>query len=174
MTEVIFDVSNDADFKIITNPTTGVVTSGKYIHSSGYIFKDYTSDPLKPGQGLASGLADKFHKKTNNKYAGYITVFAFNELARTTGTMGRVQDIGIKNVVLYRNRDNATLNHELLHGLGLHHTHRDGTPIKDAVRKYVYPNSGTNHAASTDNVMSYRTIAITTWKWQWDIFKPNI
>ena len=51
-------------------------------------------------------------------------VFSFNERGDDFG--GIVEDIGKKCVVLARGRDiQKTLSHEVLHGLGLYHTHDD-------------------------------------------------
>lgn len=70
--------------------------------------------------------------------------------------------------------DDCTLNHETLHGLALNHTHNDGTPIKEVTRKYTYPNALVNLNDSTNNVMSYRSVAFSTWRWQWHIINSNI
>lgn len=62
-----------------------------------------------------------------------------------------------------------------LQGLGLHHTHKDSTPIKEATRKYVYSNGNVNITNSTDNIMSYgNKIKKSLWRWQWHIINPNI
>jgi hypothetical protein len=91
--------------------------------------------------------------------------------------MGIIQKRGVKNLLLTIPRDNATLNHESLHGLSLAHTHRDGTPIDDAVSKYIYPqySASSGHTTdTTDNIMSYLPTGKTTWFWQWEIMKKNV
>ncbi len=72
------------------------------------------------------------------------------------------------------------MNHEGLHGFNLKHTHRDNNPIDDPGYKFIYPNAITSNygpgdqANSTDNVMCYRDVGITTWRWQWRRLNPNM
>ena len=87
---------------------------------------------------------------------------------------GRVEDIGVKNVVLSElsMRWGSTLTYEVLHGLGLSHTHADGHPIQEPDRKYTY------QYRTTDNIMKYNSSGIddrcNTWHWQWEILRRNI
>ena len=93
---------------------------------------------------------------------------------------GQVQDIAIKNVFLFNGpqgstRTDKTIAHEGLHGLGLFHTHRNHTPIKNQNIKYIFPNGNVNITNSTDNIMSYgQENKKSTWKWQWDIVRNNV
>ncbi len=72
------------------------------------------------------------------------------------------------------------MNHEGLYGFNLKHTHRDSNPINDSGYKFIYPNALTSsfesgdQKNSTDNIMCYRDIGITTWRWQWKILNPNM
>lgn len=88
--------------------------------------------------------------------------------------------MGIKNLILYKTRDNYTLNHEALHGLSLNHTHKDNPPTiekerkNEKTRKYIYPNALSAPANATDNIMSYQSDGKTTWKWQWEFMRKNV
>lgn len=113
------------------------------------------------------------NKATANKYADCFFVFCFGIEDSTQRVGGRVEDIGKKSVVSYKGRDNYTLNHEVLHGLGLLHTHRDGI-INNVNQKYTFPHANIDPAKATDNVMSYQPDGKTTWYWQWEIIKKNI
>ncbi|WP_421497831.1 hypothetical protein [Flavobacterium columnare] len=64
-----------------------------------------------------------------------------------SGTLGQVQDIGKKNVCLFKIRNDYTLNHEGLHELGLFHTHKDGT-ITNKNQKFVYNKYKTTNIGS--------------------------
>ena len=89
-------------------------------------------------------------------------------------------NLGIRNVVLFPERNDKTLAHEVMHGLGLRHTHRDGSgTINDPYQLFIYPNANTlplsQIAEATDNYMSYaKTFRKTTWRWQWDMIRNNI
>ncbi|MBK1897034.1 type VI secretion system Vgr family protein [Chryseobacterium paridis] len=185
----ILDLTGDAKFRIITdahgNKTYGDFiyqnTSGNVYNTDGNIFEDKA--------GIFDYVKNKFIA-TNPTFAGYYTMFSFNENTYdsfydpTSGSAaavpGQVQDIKIKNVILFNGiqgaaRGNDTISHEGLHGLGLHHTHKDGTPIADADRQFVYANGNNNPTNSTDNIMSYgQKVKKSTWKWQWDIAKGNV
>jgi len=126
------------------------------------------------------------------RYAGYFTVFAFGvresdsggETAAEFELLNRVVIASaikfFKNVALYVGRGNTALCHEVLHGLGLLHTHREKKEIngrevnsepiiKDSKKKYAYKYK------TTTNVMSYNQPRnYTTWRWQWSIINPNI
>ena len=70
-----------------------------------------------------------------------------------------------KNVVLFGNRKPTTLCHEVLHGLGLRHTHIDDETILKEEKKYVFKQK------TTDNIMSYADYRKTTWHWQWELIR---
>lgn len=82
-----------------------------------------------------------------------------------------------KNVVLFKNRLPTTLCHEILHGLGLPHTHLDVVEnkngemeteiIKAKDKKYAF------ERGATDNIMSYAKERKTTWNWQWKIVRED-
>jgi len=162
-----------------------------------YIFKNGTPPNSKRTDGNIwedkSGIfryVQMLYLKENNQYKGYFTIFCFDENTYdsynipTTGQAGavpgQVEKISTENVFLFNGirggqRKADTLPHEALHGLGLHHTHKDSTPIKEATRKYVYSNGNVNITNSTDNIMSYgNKIKKSLWRWQWHIINPNI
>ena len=68
-----------------------------------------------------------------------------------------------------------------MHGLVLNHTHRDERPNSTAGYRYTFPcaisnqlQAVANSRASTDNVMSYRSVTRSTWRWQWHVINPKI
>ena len=72
-----------------------------------------------------------------------------------------------KNVVLFGDRKPTTLCHEVMHGLGLRHTHFDDETILKEEKKYVF------EKYTTDNIMSYASSRKTTWNWQWEIVRDK-
>jgi hypothetical protein len=120
--------------------------------------------------GLYQNLQNKLIA-INGKYANYFKIFAFDVPTQpdsnNNSVVGRVQDIGIHSVILYKGRGFITLSHESLHGLGLRHTHSDGGIIDDVKQKYIYPNALSNPADATDNYMSYNADRRKSiWYWQ--------
>jgi len=75
-----------------------------------------------------------------------------------------------------------TLGHEVLHGLGLYHSHRNNAVLGNKNAKFIFPCAIENppfqikpdNDASTDNFMSYRSVLRSTWRWQWHIINPKI
>lgn len=70
-------------------------------------------------------------------------------------------------------RDLTTLNHEVMHGYGLYHTHRESNNvIVEPQKKYIFTHAQNSsltlndYLRATDNVMSYSIYAITMWNWQ--------
>lgn len=119
----------------------------------------------------------------NAKYNNYFTVFVIEDPVYDDAK-GQIEgeeyvEGGIKkmkffkNLILFKNRDTCTMNHEGLHGLGLFHTHADGT-IYSSNQKFVFVHSDVDITKSTDNVMCYRNIAYTTWQWQWVILTKKV
>lgn len=128
---------------------------------------------------------DAHGKPKNEKYKrGYFTIFVFGIESNMAGTLGAVQDIGKTNVIMFTlsgGGDDCTLNHETFHGLGLCHTHRDSVPLHMPGYRYIYPNAiastlqpVANPTDATDNIMSYQSVAITSWHWQWKIINSKI
>ncbi len=116
----------------------------------------------------------KLHEVSRNTSG--IVVFSFDVGGINSdgdNIAGSTEEIGKKFVAIFKGRGNATLIHEILHALGLYHTHRDGrAAIKDANQRFIFPKN------TTDNLMSYNKEGIderkTTWKWQWEIINPKL
>lgn len=121
----------------------------------------------------------------NAKYADYFTVFKFAMESNSDGLLGETESIGAKNAIVFTFPDvnnNHTLGHEVLHGLGLYHSHRNSAVLGNKNAKFIFPcaienppfQTKPNDSASTDNFMSYRSILRSTWRWQWHIINPKI
>lgn len=169
------DLSNDIDYKI-TGPI-GAKSYGKFIYNNlglpdtnldGGLYEDY------PAKGMFIDLKNKFlHLPGNLKYLDYFFVFSFDDPPYDTA-VGQIQEIGVRNLILLPARNERTICHEGLHGLGLYHTHRDG-PITEKSIKHTFPNANLlpiNKDRATDNYLSYNGVnRKSTWKWQWEIVK---
>lgn len=165
------DLTADAKFKIITKD--GNKTYGEYIYE-----KKSTDGANRHDGGLNEDLDGavlfKYVRKkfldipANAKYKkGYFTVFAFDEIPYDVNTYGQVQDINEHNVLLFApvgGRKQTTLAHEILHGLGLPHTHDSPS----SSNKYIFK------SGKTDNIMSYATKRMSTWKRQWDKIRKGL
>ena len=194
---VVIDLTTDVNFK--QSKVGGSPITKNFVHKDGGIltYKDNTST----GQQLHDYLKTKFFTITANQiYLDYFLVFAFdvkNTYEELVGgtiqfnnyTLGEVEAIAKKNVVLYKPlgnttsipRDLTTLNHEFMHGLGLYHTHRETdsagnlVTISENEKKYTFAHAFNpippNPLNATDNVMSYNSNAITLWWWQRKILK---
>ena len=113
------------------------------------------------------------------QYNGFFTIFSFNERGfdkkvELYGFCESVYKSGTtkfshykKNLVLFANPEAMVLSHEVLHGMGLHHTHIDDEVIEESTRRYVYKEN------TTDNVMSYASTRKSTWYWQWKIVRKE-
>jgi hypothetical protein len=169
------DLTSDNNFKI--RNVAGVNTFGQFIYKKvnsndtnieGNLAEDYNY----PNHDFHKYLKNIFlNNPLNLKYKNdnYFTIFSFGEDGYDLA-QGQIESVGMHNLVLFKTRDNCTMNHEGLHGLGLQHTHRNDTPIKEVERKYIYPEYGAGHIKdTTDNVLSYLPTGITTWYWQWKI-----
>ena len=159
--EITLDVTADDNFKV----TGSTGTRGKYVDTSGRIIR---TEPT-----LNSYMRQLVNSATANIYVGSFYAFCFDLQDSTRNVGGRVEDIGKKSVVLYQGRDNFTLNHESLHGLGLLHTHKDGT-ITSPDQKFTFIHASTDASKATDNIMTYQPDGKTTWRWQWKIIRKNI
>jgi hypothetical protein len=152
--DIVLNVSNDINFQ----------TGGKYIANGGILRTEPT---------LNSYMRTLLNASTANIYTDCFYVFVFEVNDSTNNVGGRVEDIGLKSVVLYKGRDNFTLNHEVLHGLSLYHTHADGA-ISKPNQKFIYPHASVDALKATDNIMSYQPDGKTSWRWQWKIIRKNV
>ncbi|EJG00688.1 phage baseplate assembly protein V [Flavobacterium sp. F52] len=183
------DLTGDSKFKVLTNP------SGNQIYGE-YIFNNISGSTQHTGGNInedKTGIFDyirNLYINQNPQYTDCYTIFCFDEntydsfdnpfTGRAAAVPGQVQDVNIKNVFLFNGirgaiRNDDTITHEGLHGLGLYHTHLDSTPILESNIKYVFANGNINLANSTDNFMSYGSkVKKSTWKWQWNIVRSNV
>jgi hypothetical protein len=195
-----FDLSNVNEFTIQTVGTTKVY--GKFIYeklrhdalfaslpgfdptktSDGGLFEDYPN-PNAPNQEMFTFLRNRFLAQPGNqaKFANHYTVFCFGTIPYDmvlfpsggySGTLGQIQAIGTKNACLFLPRNNYTLNHEVLHGLGLHHTHDTPPFTKDV--KFTFTQFTTTNIMSYANAANPSNTKTTTWRWQWKIMKSKI
>ena len=167
------NLSKNSDFQV--RIIKGVKHYGKYIDPT-------TENIHEDATGFFAHLQNICFKAKNskgelpfNKYkTGYFTVFSLAADVYDDAA-GQIQDVGTKNLVLFPNKNDKTISHEALHGLGLAHTHSDSSPIPDAVVKYVFPNGNDDRPNATDNIMSYSAeLRKSTWHWQWTILRRNI
>jgi hypothetical protein len=165
------DLSSDPDYQI-----------GGQFFISNFMYHGLNEDAPNFFQNLKALFlndTDASGNLINSQYnSGYFFIFAFGADAYD-GIAGQVEDIGTRNLILFPPRNDKTLAHESMHGLGLYHTHRDSTPITEPEIKYIYLNANmlpqSQIADATDNIMSYAgNLRKTTWRWQWDIIKNNI
>ncbi|TDH18497.1 hypothetical protein EXU57_23150 [Segetibacter sp. 3557_3] len=110
----------------------------------------------------------KYKKYESEKY---FTIFCFNHFSLTHAE-AKNEAPGVQNVVLFTNtggpRLPGILSHEVLHGLGLHHTHKQPGPILEEM-KYLFKEG------KTDNIMSYNDRSLlATWRWQWEIIRKHL
>ncbi|WP_316632367.1 hypothetical protein [uncultured Flavobacterium sp.] len=120
-------------------------------------------------------------KIDNQKYKNYFVIFSFDIIGKGSDGLqivGNAQAIGKRSVCLYAGRNNVTLSHEVLHGIGLFHSHHTAA-IDNPDHKYVFPNandlSPSNKPKATDNIMSYnKDLRKSTWQWQWKITHNNL
>ncbi|MFK7079624.1 hypothetical protein V3470_14390 [Flavobacterium oreochromis] len=157
------DLSSDVDFSI----------GGKF-DSGGVFNEDYRINATDKVPHFFKDMRSKFLALPgNNKYNDYFTVFVIAENVYDSAA-GQIQDIGVKNLVLFNSRNDLTLSHEGLHGLSLYHAHRDGV-ITEPNRKFVYKDARVDPTHATDNIMSYNgSLRKSTWKWQWNIIRKNL
>ena len=103
---------------------------------------------------------------TSEKYKNedYFTIFSTLMTADNRDAAGRIQAINTRNAIMVQNRRNTTLPHEMLHGLGLYHTHYD----RDTEARFLF------RYRTTTNIMSYSTFRLSLWHWQWHIINCEI
>ncbi len=165
-----FDLTKDNNFRI-KKSMFGKKTYGQFIYKNkgggdtgrdGGLFEDF------PASGMFTYLRSEYLKiKGNEKYKDHYTAFSFKENTYDP-TGGQVQGIGIHNVIIFNNRKDTAFAHEVLHGMGLYHTHSDGGKTVETDRKFIYNNR------TTDNIMSYSAERKSTWHWQWKILRKGL
>ncbi|PAM94962.1 hypothetical protein B4N84_06655, partial [Flavobacterium sp. IR1] len=176
--ETILDISTHVDFSIYC----------KHIHDEKIKFLDndiIDNTLFEDCKKAFFTVTDSDTTSNITKYADYFTVFKFGLPSNKNNLLGSVQGIGKRNAIMFtlQRSDDSTLNHETLHGLGLCHSHRNHQIIPDSMSnyKYTFPcalesniQAKPDPKNATDNVMGYRSIAHSTWRWQWKIINTNI
>jgi len=180
--DIELDLSTNSCFKEENNiyVNNGNLKSNYDIHSDYYGMS--FGGPCNLNKYLRECFFDFTKYPDNKKFEKYFPVFVFEENAINQNIEGQIEAGSNgefqKCLVLFfaNGRDAYTLNHESLHGFKLRHTHRESNEIfiKAKEKKYVYPHASVDLVNSTDNVMSYREIAYTTWHWQWQIIRENL
>lgn len=187
--------------KYICHNTAATVkwTDGGIFHTHGYTdCQDYVKKLYisKNRDFLKNTLYKNSKEKIDEQYLNnnIFTVFAFQEDSFLTyrsttfrdnkATEGEVKDIGENTAMLFnslhstKRQDETSLAHEVLHGLGVYHTHIDEDPIPTPRILCTFEEK------STDNYLSYRAVEPdgmvqgeereTLWRWQWKIANINI
>lgn len=173
--ETTLDLSTHPDFQI----------NGKHVDEYGqlaYLDKNNYDflNPYLHRDVCSIFLESKDSSDIQNKikYFECFTIFKFAIEANDPRVAGAVQDIGVKNVIIFKSPfgyKNTTLIHEASHGLGLCHTHGNSSKaLSHPHSKYIYPMGTSNSKNGTNNIMSYSDAAFTTWQWQWQLVNPNI
>lgn len=189
--EGFLDLSKNKDFKMYYDDY-GLLRTGKYIHPFKFkLYQDW--EELNPDgttkttfheivKNLFLEEKDDKGNLKNSKYKeNYFTVFSFQEEAydltlgqteiRKIIKNGLLQKVYFKNLILFKNRDSSTLNHEAFHGFGVRHTHKeeDESLIIYENKKYTFL------YGITTNIASYNPFnRHTSWRWQWNIINPKI
>ena len=157
--DIALDVENEFDY-------TG---RGRFINPTGDIIFDMQ---------LIKDLARKFRDlRISSQYGKYFKIFIIGSECvglKYTGMANPVYDssnnqIGFfKEAVVFSNRAESSVVHEIMHCCQLFHTHNSSPPLVAKNAKYIYPEKG------TDNMMSYNAKRQTTWHWQWKIIRNNL
>ncbi|MFB9075923.1 hypothetical protein ACFFLS_13400 [Flavobacterium procerum] len=176
--ETILDLRKNADFQIGGKHINIIDKNVKLFYRDNEnelqkylnVYKDCTT--------LFFDEKDDKGIKLNLKYEEYFTIFKFGIASNESAVVGAVEKIWVRNVIMLTTskKDNCTLCHETMHGLGLRHIHH---PSKEAIIysscKYTYPSGEFMSHYATNNVMAYiDNDAFSSWKWQWEIINPNI
>lgn len=172
---------------------SGIFHSYAYSNCQDYVKKLYIAE----NQKFIKSTFYKNSKETiDEQYLtdNVFTVFAFQEDSFKTyrsstfldnhAVEGEVKDIGENTAMLFnslnstKRADDTSLAHEVLHGLGIYHTHVDENPIPSPKILCTFKEKSTN------NYMSYRAVdpdgtvkgeeRETLWRWQWKIANENI
>ncbi|MCF0040065.1 LysM peptidoglycan-binding domain-containing protein [Dyadobacter fanqingshengii] len=166
------DLSGDPHFQF----SEGI--AGKFVDEATLELNIGYREEDEEEQALFPYLENAFREQVgSDKYDNHFLVFAFAE--RVTLSKGRIllgqikstNDVFQKNLILFSGRDNLTLNHEVLHGLGLRHTH------KEKPEDEFEPNEAATYTfnfETTDNVMSYASNPFSTWHWQWSLLRKSL
>jgi len=179
--DIFLDLRDDIRFRTAAAVQTAALSAGATVAAADAAARDKNTglyirngnidfrNEKKNAVHLLHYIKQKFMGiAENSKYREYFTIFAFE-----ANYSGRVEDFGIKNVLIADGRNKTTIAHEAYHGFGLRHTHREEKPIKDNRQKYIFPDAP--GIRSTDNIMSYNVDKRkSTWHWQWVIARKYV
>jgi len=170
-------------FKLDSDPNFNI--GGSFVNAAGKLLPD--------GKITYNGhndvtffhvLKETFLSRPENrsKYGAFYLAFFFGADSSDISGAAQTEFAGYKNSAFFNANvvgsiPGTTIGHEVLHGLGLKHTHRDLTTSNDRLnlipeQKFIYFHEPLIKYKVTGNFMSYNTIQSNetfTWKWQWDI-----
>ncbi|WP_312398269.1 hypothetical protein [Chryseobacterium sp.] len=158
--KIILDLSKNKDFQ----------KGGLYIKKAKGELQDSRFSAGENNEAIAEMKRLFMNDPKNEIYKteDYFTIFATSFTNINNNVGGKVEHIGIRNAILFADCSTSAAVHEVLHGLGLYHTHRDNYPTFDSKIKYLYQRD------TTTNVMSYSLHQNILWRWQWHLINPNI
>ncbi len=183
---ILKDINNTSDWL-----DGGIFHSSDYTDCQDYVKKEYI---IKNKEILKNTFFKNTKSDADENYLSknIFTVFAFGEDSYSTNRTsldivkrhaleGEVKNINENTAMLFngldeKRNDASVLAHEILHGLGLYHTHHvNDKPITEPKILCTFDKN------KTDNIMSYKDIVNnkdekkqTLWRWQWKIANPNI
>ena len=199
---IFLDLSNNNEFKVRIDARTNRRIKGAFVDNSGKLDVGWyevtgtrvTNNFMQNLQTLFFNDRDEDNNLKNEKYkTGYFTIFSLEESVTKDRLLGRtdfsseynsrtrkIKFKGFrKNAIICNpiDRNKQTLSHEVLHGMGVFHIHREiddrGVVIEPLIKyknkKYIFPKG------ITTNIMAYYVIeAYSSWRWQWHIINPKI
>lgn len=152
----ILDLSQVREFK---QGGTFIDTSNRLIISTPA--KTLNKLPFEKMRELFLDKPENEKFKRENYFTIFFTLFESN----MPGFLGFAQGINVNNAIMLADRgEENVLSHEVLHGLGLQHTHYD----EGTTAKFIF------RFKETTNIMSYASNNISLWRWQWHIINRKI
>lgn len=178
-------------------PTDTFVYS--YLWNGSTEYSIYSTIDTETTNETLYDFLEQEYVKQYPQYKGYFFLFYINAEALSGNIVlkGQAKKVGELSAILFQGYQHAqdtmnpdaevgTVTHEILHGLGLHHSFPnqklEKTPLfkeqKFVFRKseYVFDPAGTitNRNVATDNIMDYPPATqICTWHWQWKMINKK-
>lgn len=170
----------------------GIFHSSNYTDCQDYIKNKYIEkNKMLLRAKFFQGKGYVFVNNEKHLSENIFTIFSFREYSYNSNTTspnplkrhtveGEVKAINEKTAMLFNGlngdrSDETTLAHEVMHGLGLYHTHMNDNPIGEPRILCTFDKN------TTDNIMAYKDIVNnkegkrqTLWRWQWKIANPHI
>ena len=152
----ILDLSDVTEFK---QGGTFIDTSNRLIIATPA--KTLNKLPFEKMRELFLDKPENEKFKRENYFTIFFTLFESN----MPGFLGFAQGINVNNAIMLAGREKENvLAHEVLHGLGLQHTHYD----RGTTAKFIFV------LRETTNIMSYASNNISLWRWQWHLINREI